>query len=103
MAAIICAISPAAINYYQTLSTLRFATRAKVIKVKAEALYKLNNKDEIEFYKREIKRLKQEIENNSKLIILLNQILIFFLLISNALFYLRKQRHEHPAQPKIHF
>ena len=66
LTAIICAISPAAINYYQTLSTLRFATRAKVIKVKAEALYKLNNKDEVEFYKREIKRLKQEIENNNR-------------------------------------
>jgi centromeric protein E len=66
LTAIICAISPAAINYYQTLSTLRFATRAKIIKIKAEALYKHASKDEIEFYKREIMRLKQEIEVNSE-------------------------------------
>lgn len=66
LSAIICTISPAALNYYQTLSTLRFATRAKIIKVKAEALYKINNKDEIDFYKKEIMRLKKEIETNSK-------------------------------------
>ena len=34
MTAIICTISPASINYYQTLSTLRFATRAKIVKNK---------------------------------------------------------------------
>ncbi|KAL4438108.1 hypothetical protein ABPG74_016887 [Tetrahymena malaccensis] len=31
MTAIICTISPAAMNFYQTLSTLRFATRAKKV------------------------------------------------------------------------
>ena len=31
LTAIICTISPAAINYYQTLSTLKFATRAKTV------------------------------------------------------------------------
>ena len=30
-AAIICTVSPATINYHQTLSTLRFATRAKIV------------------------------------------------------------------------
>jgi centromeric protein E len=34
LTAIICTISPALINYYQTLSTLRFATRAKTVKNK---------------------------------------------------------------------
>jgi hypothetical protein len=34
LTAIICTISPASINYYQTLSTLRFATRAKIVKNK---------------------------------------------------------------------
>ena len=32
LTAIICSISPAAINHYQTLSTLRFASRAKIVK-----------------------------------------------------------------------
>jgi hypothetical protein len=31
MSTIICTISPAAMNYHLTLSTLRFATRAKVV------------------------------------------------------------------------
>lgn len=34
LTAIICTVSPAAVNYYQTLSTLRFATRAKTVKNK---------------------------------------------------------------------
>jgi centromeric protein E len=34
LTAIICTISPASINHYQTLSTLRFATRAKSVKNK---------------------------------------------------------------------
>ena len=34
LTAIICTISPAAINYYQSLSTLRFALRAKTVKNK---------------------------------------------------------------------
>jgi len=32
LTAIICTISPANLNFYQTLSTLRFATRAKTVK-----------------------------------------------------------------------
>ena len=34
LTAIISTISPASMNYYQTLSTLRFATRAKTVKNK---------------------------------------------------------------------
>ena len=45
---IICTISPAAMNFYQTLSTLRFATRAKKVKL-APKINEINlkNKDEI--------------------------------------------------------
>lgn len=34
LTSIICTVSPASVNYYQTLSTLRFATRAKTVKNK---------------------------------------------------------------------
>ena len=34
LTAIICTISPAAINYYQSLCTLKFAFRAKTVKNK---------------------------------------------------------------------
>lgn len=64
LTSIICTVSPAAINYYQTLSTLRFATRAKLIKIKAEAYFKVNPKEELAFYKKEIMRLKNEIESS---------------------------------------
>jgi len=36
LTAIICTISPANLNFYQTLSTLRFATRAKTVKNRPE-------------------------------------------------------------------
>ncbi len=36
LTAIICTVSPAAINFYQTLSTLRFATRAKTVRNRPE-------------------------------------------------------------------
>ena len=32
LAAIVCTVSPALVNFHQTLSTLRFATRAKIVK-----------------------------------------------------------------------
>lgn len=66
LSSIICTVSPAALNYYQTLSTLRFASRAKTIQVKAQALFKVDENNEIDFYKMEIKRLKKEIEDRSK-------------------------------------
>lgn len=31
---IVCTVSPASMNYYQTLSTLKFANRAKTVKIK---------------------------------------------------------------------
>jgi len=60
---IICTASPAAVNYYQTLSTLRFATRAKVVKTKPIVNQVLDDKNAIEFYKLEIKRLQEQLKN----------------------------------------
>ena len=50
-------------NYYQTLSTLRFATRAKIVKTKPIVNQVLDDKNAIEFYKLEIKRLQEELKN----------------------------------------
>jgi len=60
---IICTASPAAVNYYQTLSSLRFATRAKIVKTKPTVNQVLDDKNAIEFFKMEIKRLQEELKN----------------------------------------
>ena len=62
---IICTVSPASINYYQTLSTLRFATRAKSVKLKVTSNEYVDDKEKIEFYKNEIKKLKEELKNRN--------------------------------------
>ena len=62
---IICTVSPASINYYQTLSTLRFATRAKSVKLKVTSNEYMDDKEKIEFYKSEIKKLKEELKNRN--------------------------------------
>ena len=62
---IICTVSPASINYYQTLSTLRFATRAKSFKLKVKSNEYMDDKEKIEFYKNEIKKLKEELKNRN--------------------------------------
>ena len=62
---IICTVSPAAINYYQTLSTLRFAIRAKNVKLKPKENEFSDEKGKIEFYKNEIKKLKNELKKNT--------------------------------------
>ena len=62
---IICTVSPASINYYQTLSTLRFATRAKSVKLKVTSNEYMDDKEKIEFYKNEIKKLKEELKNRN--------------------------------------
>jgi len=78
---IVCTASPAAVNYYQTLSTLRFATRAKVVKTKPIVNQVLDDKNAIEFYKLEIKRLQDQLKNgkngdiNGKFFIIVNKIL----------------------------
>ena len=62
---IICTVSPAALNYYQTLSTLRFALRAKSVKLKITSNEYVDDKEKIEFYKNEIRRLKEELKNKT--------------------------------------
>ena len=62
---IICTVSPAALNYYQTLSTLRFALRAKSVKLKITSNEYVDDKEKIEFYKNEIRRLKEELKNRT--------------------------------------
>jgi hypothetical protein len=58
LTAIICTISPASINHYQTLSTLRFATRAKSVKNKPI----INELDEgsgsLDKYRKQMSKLK---------------------------------------------
>ena len=62
---IICTVSPAALNYYQTLSTLRFAMRAKSVKLKISTNEYIDDKEKIEYYKNEIKKLKEELKNRN--------------------------------------
>ena len=62
---IICTVSPAALNYYQTLSTLRFAMRAKSVKLKLVSNEYVDDKEKIEYYKNEIRRLKEELKNKT--------------------------------------
>ena len=62
---IICTVSPAALNYYQTLSTLRFATRAKSVKLRITSNEFVDDKEKIEYYKNEIRRLKEELKNKN--------------------------------------
>ena len=60
---IICTISPAMMNYYQTLSTLRFATRAKSVRLQAKTNEYFDDKDKIYYYQKEIKKLKEQLRN----------------------------------------
>ena len=66
MTAIICTVSPAALNYYQTLSTLRFAMRAKNVKLKPMANEFLDDKGKLEYFKNEIKKLQNELRNKKR-------------------------------------
>jgi hypothetical protein len=63
---IICTVSPAAINYYQTLSTLRFGMRAKILKTKPNMNEYMDDKATIEFYKTEIKKLQEELNKYTR-------------------------------------
>ena len=67
LTAIICTVSPAAVNYYQTLSTLRFAMRAKNVKLKPIANEYLDDKGKLEYYKNEIRKLQNELKNKNRL------------------------------------
>jgi hypothetical protein len=61
----VCTISPAAVNYYQTLSTLRFANRAKIVKTKPLLNEIKSDKTAIESYKKQIKMLEDELKNKN--------------------------------------
>ena len=62
---IICTISPAKMNYYQTLSTLRFASRAKNVKLQIKTNEYFNQKNQINYYQKEIHKLKEQLTFNS--------------------------------------
>ena len=62
---IICTVSPASMNYYQTLSTLRFATRAKSVRLQATTNEFFDDKDKIYYYQKEIKKLKDQLRNKN--------------------------------------
>ena len=61
LSTILCTISPAKINYNQTLSTLRFASRAKFVILEPKKNEILNNKSEIFYYQKEIQKLKEQL------------------------------------------
>ena len=65
---ILCTISPAKINYNQTLSTLRFASRAKFVKLEPKKNEILNDKSDIFYYQKEIQKLKEQLRNRNEII-----------------------------------
>jgi len=66
LTAIICTISPASINHYQTLTTLRFATRAKSVKNKPIVNEFNDNGGALEVYKRQMTKMKKQLEDKDK-------------------------------------
>lgn len=62
LTAIIATISPASMNYYQTLSTLRFATRAKTVKNKPIVNEYTDDSELVKIYKEEIRRMKETLQ-----------------------------------------
>ena len=61
LAGIICTVSPAAMNYQQSLSTLRFATRAKKVHNSPKVNEIINESLSINEYKLEINKLRTEL------------------------------------------
>ena len=62
LTAIVCTISPAAMNFHQSLSTLRFATRAKTVHNLPEINEILDEEAANVQYKAEIARLREELK-----------------------------------------
>ena len=58
-------ISPSANNYFQTLSSLRFASRAKTVKLKPKVNEKFSDKELLMIYKKQIEKYKKMIKNNN--------------------------------------
>ncbi|CAG9321920.1 unnamed protein product [Blepharisma stoltei] len=69
LTAIVCTVSPAAMNFQQTISTLRFASRAKIVQNAPHLNEILNEIATVNEYKAEIIRLKEELSqiNEEKL------------------------------------
>ena len=66
---LLCTISPAEMNYNQTLSTLRFASRAKCVKLEAKPNEYLNDKNKIYYYQKEIQKLKEQLRKSNDIVI----------------------------------
>ena len=64
---IICNVSPSASNYFQTLSTFRFASRAKVVKLKPNVNEYFDEKELINLYKNHILKLRKDLKSNLNL------------------------------------
>jgi len=62
LTAIVCTVSPAAMNFHQSLSTLRFATRAKTVHNAPEINEILDEEAASSQYKAEISRLREELK-----------------------------------------
>ena len=58
-------ISPSANNYFQTLSSLRFASRAKTVKLKPKVNEKFSDRELLMIYKKQIEKYKKMIKNNN--------------------------------------
>ena len=61
LTAIIWNISPAAVNHYQTLSTLRFASRAKIVKNKPIINELAETADDMKHFKKQLEKLKDDL------------------------------------------
>lgn len=66
LAVIICTISPAGMNFQQTMSTLRFATRAKTVQNDPQINEMQDDAQNIKVYKQEIDKLKSELDVNQQ-------------------------------------
>eukprot|EP00359_Climacostomum_virens_P006452 CAMPEP_0204902852 /NCGR_PEP_ID=MMETSP1397-20131031/3921_1 /ASSEMBLY_ACC=CAM_ASM_000891 /TAXON_ID=49980 /ORGANISM="Climacostomum Climacostomum virens, Strain Stock W-24" /LENGTH=1040 /DNA_ID=CAMNT_0052071421 /DNA_START=20 /DNA_END=3139 /DNA_ORIENTATION=- len=66
LAAIICTVSPAGMNFHQTLSTLRFAMRAKTVHNEPEVNEILDDAAKLNALKLEVLRLKEELQQGHK-------------------------------------
>ena len=65
MITMIINISPSANNYFQTLSSLRFASRAKTVKLKPKVNEKFSDRELLMIYKKQIEKYKKMIKNNN--------------------------------------
>ncbi len=66
LTAIICTITPSFIHQEESLSTLKFASRAKTIKNKPTVNEVLDNETMLQRYAKEIHQLKQQLQKMSQ-------------------------------------